>query len=53
MDNFLHKLLLTKRQVINVCKAFENNLSANINLSKAQISKTIQLGWFVNRLVGP
>ena len=27
--NFLHKLLLTNRQVANLCKAFANNLSAN------------------------
>ena len=53
MANFLHKSLLTKRQVTNVCKAFEKNLWANIKLSKAQISKTIQSGWFVNRFVRP
>ena len=28
-NNFLHKLLLTNRQVLNLCKAFVNNFSAN------------------------
>ena len=32
--NFLHELLLTDRQVTNLCKAFANNSSANIKLSK-------------------
>ena len=28
--NFPHKLLLTNRQIANLCKAFANYLSANI-----------------------
>ena len=32
--NFLHELLLTDRQVTNLCKAFANNSSADIKLSK-------------------
>ena len=32
--NFLHKLLLTNRQVANIRQAFENNSSADIKLSK-------------------
>ena len=32
--NFLHKLLLTDRQVSRLRKALENNLSANMKLSK-------------------
>ena len=32
--NFRHKFLLTIRQVANIGKAFANNLSSNINLSK-------------------
>ena len=33
--NFPHKLLLlTNRQVVNLCKAFANNSSVNIKLSK-------------------
>ena len=32
--NFPHKLILTNRQVSNLCKAFANHLSADIKLSK-------------------
>ena len=32
--NFPHKLLLIKRQVLNVRKAIANHLSADIKLSK-------------------
>ena len=39
--NFAHKLLLTNRQVSNLRKAFANHLSANIKLSKTQLSKMI------------
>ena len=51
--NFPHKLLLTNRQVLNPCKAFSNHLSADIKLSKTQLSKMIQLGRFLGRLLGP
>ena len=34
---FPHKLLLTNRQVSNLCKAFANKLSTNLKLSKIQI----------------
>ena len=51
--NFPHKLLLTNRQVANLCKAFANYLSANIKLSKTQLSKIIQSGGFLGRLLGP
>ena len=40
--NFPHKLLLTNRQVANLCKAFANYLSTYIKLSKIQLSKMIQ-----------
>ena len=39
--NFPHKLLLTNRQAVNLRKAFANNLSTNIKLSKSQLSKMI------------
>ena len=51
--NFPHKLLLTDRQVANLCKAFANYLSTDIKLSKTQISKMIQSGRFLSRLLGP
>ena len=51
--NFQHKLLLTNRQVLNVCKAFANYLSTDIKLSKTQLSKMIQSGGLLGRLLGP
>ena len=51
--NFPHKLLLTNKQISRLCKAFENNLSANIKLSKTQLHKTGQSGGFLGRLLGP
>ena len=37
--NFIHKLLLTNRQVTNLRKAFANHTLAGIKLSKAQLTK--------------
>ena len=36
--NFPHELLLTKRQVSSIRKAFANNSSVDIKFSKAQLS---------------
>ena len=46
-------LLLINRQVLSICKSFANNSSADIKLSKTQLSKMIQSGGFLNRLLGP
>ena len=51
--NFPQKLLLTNIQVANIRKAFANYLSTDIKLSKTQLSKMIQLGGFLDRLLGP
>ena len=51
--NFLHKLLLTNRQVANLRKAIANYLSADIKLSETQSSKMIQLGGFLDRILAP
>ena len=51
--NFPHKLLLTNRQVANSRKSFSNHSSADIKLSKTQLSKMIQSGGFLGRLLGP
>ena len=51
--NFPHKSLLTNRQVSNFRKAFANYLSTDIKLSKTQLSKMIQSGDFLGRLLGP
>ena len=51
--NFPHQLLLTNTQVSNLGKAFANNSSANMKLSKTQLSKMIQSGGFLGKLLGP
>ena len=51
--NFPRKLLLTNRQIANLRKAFANHTSTDIQLSKTQLSKMIQLGGFLGRLLGP
>ena len=51
--NFPQKLLLTNRQVANLRKAFANYLSTDIKLSKTQLSKMIQSGGFLGRLLRP
>ena len=48
-----HELLLTTRQKTKLRNAFNNNMSTDIKLSKAQISKIIQSGGFLGRLLGP
>ena len=51
--NFPYELLLTNRKVANIGKAFANNSSTNIKLLKTQLSKMIQSGGFLCRLLGP
>ena len=51
--NFPHKLLLTKRQVTNLGKAFSNHSSTDIKLSKTKLSKMIQSVGFLGRLLSP
>ena len=51
--NFPHQLWLTNRQVANIRKAFANNSSIDIRLSKTQLSTMIQSGGFLGRLLGP
>ena len=52
-----HELLLTTRQKTKLRNAFNNNMSTDLILSKAQISKIIQSGWFLgsllSKLAGP
>ena len=52
-NNFPHKLVLTNTQVPKLWKAFANNSSATIKLSKAQLHKIGQSGRFLGRLFGP
>ena len=52
-----HELLLTTRQKTKLRNAFNNNMSADLKLSKPQISKIIQsrafLGSLLSKLGGP
>ena len=52
-----HELLLMTRQKVKLRNAFNNNMSTDIKLSKAQISKIIQSGGFLgsllSKLAGP
>ena len=50
--NYLtHELLLTTRQKTKLRNAFNNNMSTDLKLSKAQISKIIQSGGFLGSLL--
>ena len=52
-----HELLLTTRQKAKLRNALNNNMSTDLNLFKAQISKIIQSGGFLgsllSKLAGP
>ena len=50
--NFPHELLLTDRQVSSIRKAFATNSSVDIKFSKTQLSKMIQSGGFLGKLLG-
>ena len=50
-NDLLHDLLLTTRQKTKLRNAFNNNTSAYIKLSKAQINKIIQSGRFLGSLL--
>ena len=56
-NNLPHELSLTTRQKIKLRNAFNNNMSTDLKLSKAQISKIIQSGGFLgsllSKLAGP
>ena len=50
-NNLPHKLFLTTRQTTKLRNAIENNISTDIKLPKAQISKIIQSGGFLGPLL--
>ena len=56
-NNLPHEILLTTRQKTKVRNAFNNNMSTDLKLSKAQISKIIQsrrfLGSLSSKIAGP
>ena len=51
--NFPHEFLLTNRQVANLRKGFANYLSPDVKLLKIQLSKMVQSGELLGRLLGP
>ena len=53
VNNLPHELLLTTRQKTKIRNAFNNNMSTDLKLSKAQINEIIQSGGFLGRLLGP
>ena len=52
-NNLPHELLLTTRQTTKLRNAIENNMSTDIKLSKAQISKITQSGGFLGKRLVP
>ena len=52
-NNLTHELLLTTRQETKIRNAFNNNASTDLKLSEVQISKIIQSGGFLGRILGP
>ena len=51
--NCPHELLLTNRQVSSLRKSFANNSWTDIKLSRTHLSKMIQSGGFISRLLSP
>ena len=52
-EDLPHELLLTTRQTTKLRNAINNNMSADIKLSKVQIKKIIQSGGYLGKLLGP
>ena len=51
--NCPYEVLLTNSQVVNLRKAFANNSSTDIKLSKTQLSKIMKSGGFLGRILSP
>ena len=56
-NNLPHELLLTARQKTKLRNAFNNNMSTDLKLSRAQVIKIIKsggfLGFLLSKLAGP
>ena len=50
-NDLSHELLLTTRKKTKLRNAFNNNMSTDLKLSKAQISKIVQSGGFLESLL--
>ena len=51
VNDLPHELLLTARQKTSQINAFNNNMSTDLKLTKAQISKILQAGGFLGSLI--
>ena len=49
--NLPHKLLLTDRQIVNIRKAFANNLSTDVKLSKTQLLEMMLSGGILGNVL--
>ena len=52
-NNLPYELLLTTKQTTKLRNAIENKFQTDIKLSKTQISKIIQSGGFLEKILGP
>ena len=52
-NNLPHELFLTQRKITKSRNNIKNNMSTDIKLSKAEISKIIQSGGFLGKLLSP
>ena len=52
-NNLPHELFLTQRHITKSRNSIENNFQTDIKLSKAQISKIIQSGGFLGKILDP
>ena len=56
-NNLPHELVMTTRQKMKLRNAFNNNMSTDLKLSEAQITKIIKSGGFLgsllSKLAGP
>ena len=50
-NQLLHELYLTQRQMTKLINKIQNNMSADIKLSKAQINKTLKKGGNLGKLL--
>ena len=50
-NDLTQELLLTTRQKTKLRNVFNNNMSTDLELSRAQISNIIQSGWFLGSLL--
>ena len=51
-EEIQHELFLTRRQTAKIRNVFANDMSTNIKLKKAQISKIIQSDRFFGKMLG-